>query len=335
MKFVKILFKIVFWVVVVALVALLALPLWFGPVVKGVANVAAPKMLGTGFRIGHLSLNPYTARFELGDFQLHNPVGYSEKFAVTLGTLNFDAETLSLVKDVVHIEEITVKDVFVSYISGGVNNVNNFLQIQYNLAGGKEKYEAAQAEKEAKKAEKTDEPSDDKPSKKVVIDKLELSNIVIQLSGVPIPIRIPSLTFKDIGKDSEGSTLEDVWKTIMEGVIKAAGAVGEQLKALGGFVGDAAAQVTDVAGKAVDGATKAVGDAAKTVGDAVGSVGGGAVGDAAKTVGDAAKTVGDAAKAVGSGAADAVGGAAKVVGDGAKAVGDGASKALDSLKSLW
>ena len=332
MKVVKFLLKLVFWVVVAVIVALLALPLWFGPVVKGVANVVAPKMLQTGFNLGHLSLNPYTARFELGDFQLYNPDGYSEKFAVTLGRVNFDAETLSLAKDVVHIEEITVKDVFVSYVSGGANDVNNFLQIQYNLAGGKDKYEAAQAQKEAEKAEKADEQAEEgeAPEKKVVIDRLELSNIVIQL-GV-VPIRIPSLTFTDIGKKSDGATLEDVWKTIMEGVIKAAGAVGEQLKALGGFVGDAAGQVADVAGKAVDSAAKVVGDATKSVSDAIGSVGNGAVGNAAKSVGsgavDAAKSVGEAAKSVGGGAVDAVGGAAK-------AVGDGAGKALDTLKSLW
>ena len=143
MKFIKFLFKAILVIVVLVVVALLTLPLWFGPVAKGVANIAVPKVTLTDFNLAHLSLNPYTARFELGGLVLSNPQGYSEKIAAKVGELSFDAETLSLVTDVIHIEEITVKDVFVSYVDGGENNVNNFQQIQYNVAGGKEKYEAA------------------------------------------------------------------------------------------------------------------------------------------------------------------------------------------------
>ena len=192
MKLIKILLKTVVCIVVLVLVALLALPLWFGPVVKTAANAAVPGIVKTDFHMGHLHLNPYTARFELGDMQLSNPQGYSEKYAVTLGDIIFDAETLSLATDVIHIEEITVKDVFVSVVSGGENNVGNFKPIPYNVAGGKEKYEAAQAEKEAKAkleelqaketAQEKREPEpqvaeEEKPSKKVIIDKLHISGL--------------------------------------------------------------------------------------------------------------------------------------------------------------
>ena len=149
MKAIKILLKVIVAIIALVVVALLALPLWFGPVVKTVANSAVPKVVKTDFHLGHLHLNPYTARFELRDMQLSNPAGYSEKYAVTLGDITFDAETLSLATDVIHVEEITVKDIFVSVVSGGENKVGNFRQIQYNVAGGKEKYDAAQAAKEA------------------------------------------------------------------------------------------------------------------------------------------------------------------------------------------
>ena len=58
MKFVKTLIKTVFVIVVLLVVALLALPLWFGPVVRGVANAAVPKVTQAGFILAHLSLNP-------------------------------------------------------------------------------------------------------------------------------------------------------------------------------------------------------------------------------------------------------------------------------------
>ena len=147
MKAIKILVKAVVAIVALVVVALLLLPIWFGPVVKTAANAAVPGVVKTNFHMGHLHLNPYTARFELGDLQLSNPAGYPEKYAATLGELTFDAETLSLATDVIHIEEITIKDIFVSVVSGGENKVGNFKQIQYNVAGGKEKYEAAEAKK--------------------------------------------------------------------------------------------------------------------------------------------------------------------------------------------
>ena len=267
MKLIKFLFKAILAIVVLAVVALLALPLWFGPVGKTVANVVAPKVVKTDFNLGVLSLNPYSGRFELGDMQLANPQGYSEKFAATVGDIVFDCEPLSMATDVIHIEEITVKEIFVSYVSGGENNVNNFKQIQYNVAGGKEKYEAAQAEKEASaqpegKAEPSAEaPSAPKAEKKVIIDKLTISGLRVKLGFLPIVL--PSITLTDIGRKEGGATLADAWQQIVEGVLKAAGVAGDQAKALLGSVGDLTGGAAEGATKAVEGASKAVGEGAK------------------------------------------------------------------------
>lgn len=299
MKAIKILVKAIVVIAILAVVALLTTPVWFGPVVKTTANSVAPGVLKTGFHLGHLSLNPYTARFELGDLQLSNPEGYSEKYAATVGDVAFDAETLSLMTDVIHIEEIKVKDVFVSVVSK--DGVGNFQQIQYNLAGGKEKYEAAQAKKEAEESSEAEKPAEASGEKKVIIDHLEISGIKIKLGILPITIPV-ALKLDDIGKKSGGATFEEVWEQIVAEVMKAAGAAGDQLKALGGMAGDAAKQATESVGKAAESATKAVSGATES-----------------------------ATKAV-SGATES---ATKAVGDGAKAVGDGAKKALDSLKSLW
>lgn len=339
MKAIKILIKAVVVIAILAVLALLAMPVWFGPVVKTTANSVAPSVLKTDFHLGHLSLNPYTARFELGDMQLSNPEGYSEKYAATVGEVAFDAETLSLMTDVIHIEEIKVKDVFVSIVSK--DGVGNFKQIQYNLAGGKEKYEAAQAKKEAEKPAEAEKSAEAPSEKKVIIDHLEISGIKIKLGILPITIPV-AIKLDDIGRKSGGATFAEVWEQVVAEVMKAAGAVGDQLKALGGFAGDAAKQATEAATKAAAQATESVSKAAesatKVVGDATKSVGavtesatkvlGGAAGGATKAVSDVTE---GATKAVG-GAAE---GATKAVGDGAKAVGDGAKKALDSLKSLW
>ena len=323
MKAIKILFKAIICIVALVVVALLALPLWFGPVVKTAANAAVPGVVKTDFHMGHLHLNPYTARFELGDMQLANPVGYSEKYAVTLGDIIFDAETLSLATDVIHIEEITVKDVFVSVVSGGENEVLNFKQIQYNVAGGKEKYEAAEAEKAEKakleelKAKETEqekrEPEqqvaeEEKPAKKVIIDKLHISGLKIQLGFLPISVPA-TIELADIGRESGGATLAEAWQQIWEGILKSAGVAGEQLKALGNLTGDAAKQATEAATKAAAQATESLNNAAES---------------ATKAATQATESVGKAAEE-----------ATKAVGDTMNKATEGATKALDSLKKLW
>ena len=327
MKAIKILFKAIVCIVALVVVALLALPLWFGPVVKTAANAAVPGIVKTDFHMGHLHLNPYTARFELGDMQLANPAGYSEKYAATLGDIIFDAETLSLMTDVIHIEEITVKDVFVSVVSGGENKVDNFKQIQYNVAGGKEKYEAAEAKKQqaadaeaekirleemqnpkAAEEEKAKLAEEEGPSKKVIIDKLHISGLKVQYGFLPISVPV-TIELTDIGRKSGGATFEEAWQQIWAGILKSAGVAGEQLKALGNLTGDAAKQATESVGKAAEGAMKALGGATEGATKALG----GATEGATKAASDATKAVGDTMN---------------------KAT-EGATKALDSLKKLW
>ena len=327
MKAIKILLKAVVVIVVLVVVALLALPLWFGPVVKTAANAAVPGVVKTDFHLGHIYLNPYTARFELRDMQLSNPAGYSEKYAVTLGDITFDAETLSLATDVIHIEEITVKDIFVSVVSGGENKVGNFKQIQYNVAGGKEKYEAAQAEKQqaadaeaekirleemqnekAAEEEKAKVAEEEKPAKKIIIDKLHISGLKVQLGFLPLAIPA-TIELKDIGRKTGGATLAEAWQQIWTGILQAAGVAGDQLKALGNLTGDAAKQAAEAATKAASQATEAVGNVAGQAGDAAGK----------------------AASAVSDSAANAT----KAAGDAMNKAGEAASKAMDSLKNLW
>ena len=309
MKLIKILLKTIVCIVAIVLVALLTLPLWFGPVVKTAANAAVPGIVKTDFHMGHLHLNPYTARFELRDMQLANPTGYPEKYAVTLGDITFDAATFSLVTDVIHIEEITVKDIFVSVVSGGENKVGNFKQIQYNVAGGKEKYEAAEAKKKqaadaeaekirleemqnpkAAEEEKAEVAEEEGPSKKVIIDKLHISGLKVQLGIIPISVPV-TIELTDIGKSSGGASFEEAWNEIWAGILQKAGMVGDQLKALGGMAGDSAKQASEAASKAAAQATESASKAASAVSDA---------------------------------ASDAT-----------KAAGEAAGKALDSLKKLW
>ena len=305
-KFLKIVGWTILCIVALVLLLVLTLPLWLGPVVKPAANAAVPGLTKTTFNLGHLSLNPYTGRFELGDMQLGNPEGYSEPTALAVSNIVVDVAMTTLGDKYVHIEEVTVEGVFVSLVKGGENNVDNMLQIQYNVAGGKEKYEAnkakAEAEKEAKAKEQKpeEEKADDGSGKKVVIDVLTLKDIKVKYGFVTIPV--PTITLRDLGKESDGMSIDELFGAVWDAILNAALAAGDGAKALGGLLKTGAGAIGDGAGKAVDAVSSGAGKAV----DAVSS--------------GAGKTV----DAVSSGAGKAV-----------DAVSDGAGKAVDAIKGLF
>ena len=96
MKVIKVIGKILLWALVVVVVLLLALPLWIGPVAKGVANAVVPCITGTDFHLGEFGLNPYTGTLHVGDMQLANPTNFSDKNAVDLKSLDVDFAMTSL-----------------------------------------------------------------------------------------------------------------------------------------------------------------------------------------------------------------------------------------------
>ena len=327
-KFLKFIVFVVLAIVALIALLVLTLPLWLGPVVKPAANIAVSQMTQTEFNLGHLYLNPYTGRFEIGKMVLGNPEGYDEPVAVALSNLVVDVAMSTLHNQYIHIEEVTVDGLFASYVKGGEHGVDNFTQIQYNVAGGRESYELKQAEAKAKQAQdktaaeaaeqveaeaekaklekmsaeereayelKKEEAAaaEEAAARKLVIDKLVINNIRVKYGLVTIPV--PSITLTDIGKESEGTSLGDIVDQVWQAILKSALAVGDGAKAL----------------------ASATADGAKA----------------------AASAVSDGASAAASAVSDGTAAAVDAVGDGAKAaadaVSDGAAATVDAVKGLF
>lgn len=271
----KKLLKVLLWTLVgvVAFVVLLVatLPLWIGAVVCPVANSVAPKITKTEFNLGHLAVNPYTGRLEVGDFLLGNPEGYSDPRAVELGKLVVDVAVPSLVSDVIHVEEITIDGCFVSYSVGGTNKIDNISQILLNVSGDKEDVAEAREDAgpspttEAEAKDAAEEVAEEAPGKKrrIIIDRVTVRGVKVKLQKLTIPV--PNMTFEDIGKDVGGVAPADVVGIIWDRILKGATDVGAGLSALGGLLGDGANAVGDGAGAAAD----AVGEGAEKAADAV------------------------------------------------------------------
>ena len=282
-KAIKIVLGTIVALVAIVLILVLALPLWIGPVATGVANSVVPGITGTDFKLGLFALNPYSGVLQVGELDLSNPTNYQEKTAVKLDNFKADLGMCSLASDVIHVEEITLDGLYV-YASGLTGA--NFQDIAKHATGGDSK----KAEEKRPAEEKKPEAADGKPSKKICIDHLTLKNIKIKIGPMPA-MPVPTIELKDLGKpknanDKGGITFEELWKTLLEKVMSAAGSMGDGLKALGNLTGDGAKTLGDGANKA----TEAVGNGAKAAGEAAGKAVD-AVGDGAKKAADALKSL--------------------------------------------
>ena len=300
MKAIKVIGKILLWTLAVIVVLLLALPLWIGPVVKGVANSVVPGITGTDFHLGEFGLNPYTGTLHVGDMQLANPTNFSEKNAVDLKAFDVDFAMTSLFSGKKYrVEFVEVNGVFVHV---DVPKAANFLQIAENATGGKKDTE-------------TDEPeqTEEKPSKGVQIDRITLKDVTIKYG---LPVKIPmDIELTGIGAESEnGASFEEVWDAVFTKVKSVLTSVGGAL----GDLGKGAADALKDAGGAAAGALKdASGAATDTLKDA-GSAATGALKDASGAATDTLKDAGGAAADALKGAGDAATDALKSAGDGLK-----------------
>ncbi len=172
------------------LVAALTLPLWINPVGTSLANALVPKYTGTAFDIKDVELNPYTGKMLISGVELANPEGYSEKDAFKLGKITADVEMTTLLSKTIHVREVTVEDLFASYVfdAGGVNNFDRII--------------TAVNEKLGPKKEKKEEPSETK----VVIDKVTVKNVAVVVGTGRFALA--SLTLTDFGRDDVPAKLE-------------------------------------------------------------------------------------------------------------------------------
>ena len=309
MKVIKFIFKAILWIVVLVVIALLALPLWIGPVVKGVANSVVPGITGTGFNLGEFGLNPYVGTLHVGDMQLANPTNFSEKNAVVLDKFDADLAVTSLFGGKKICIESVDLDGLVVYTDP---KMANFRQIAANAAGEpKEMSESAKfaeenAPAEEPKAKPEEKPEEAKEGKGLQIDRLTVKNVTVKYGIVPFKIPM-DIEIKDIGKDSEnGASLQEIVQLVWQKILAAGGAVG-------GSLGDLGKGALDIGKGAVSSAIDAV-----NAGDAEG---------AKAALKDAGKSIKDAVK--GSGIKDAV---KDVKSDKAS---EALKKAGDNLKDLF
>ena len=273
MKALKGLLAVIVVVVVLLVVALLAHPLWVGPLVKVVAEKVGPRYTGTPIAVQGCGVNLYSGHFEIIGFDLSNPEGCSESSAASAGSLKVDFDTLSALKDVVLVHSVEVSGVFVSYVQGASKKYN-FTEIADNAKAATGSAEPAEQPAEEQPvadvlAPEAGEPApegqasaEEKPGKKVVIERLSIGDVKVSMLGMKIPLVPGTIVLKDIGKQSNGVSFKEAWTEILAQVLaqvqKSAGAVGDQLFSFGQKGLDLGKQGLDLGKRGLDVGTEGV-----------------------------------------------------------------------------
>lgn len=278
--------KILMWaviaVVVLLVVAVLTLPMTIGPIVKTAASVGGPKALGVPVSVGDVKLNALAGNLTVSQVKVGNPQGYSDKDAFAVDKVEVGLNMRSLLSDTIVVRKIQIDAPAISFES----------------KDGKSNFDAMMANaKKASEEEKKQTDKEKKPGKKVVIEEFSLNSAKVSFAsgmtlGKALTIPLPSVTVRDIGKASGGTTAVDALTEVINGILGgltqavtgAAGAAGDLLKGAGGAASEAAKGATD----ALKGVTGGATDAAKGATDAAAG--------AVKSAEDAAKGAADAAK---------------------------------------
>ena len=265
--------KIVLWTLggLVAFVVLLVatLPLWISPVVCPIVNKVAPTITKTDFKIEKFTVNPWKARIEIGGLLIGNPEGYEEPRAVELKQFVVDVRLFSLLTKVIHVEEVTIRDCFVSKISGGTNNVDNIAQILANVTGtqpGVAAEDAAEAAKDAAEDAAKDGAKDGEPKEvakddddvapdaeeagpslldkyKIIVDRVTVDGVKLKMKLLTIPV--PSFTLTDIGTASGGVKVTDVGGLVWDSILKGSTNIGDAADKAADAIGEGAAKAAD------------------------------------------------------------------------------------------
>ena len=279
------LLKFCLWCCVIVLLAVVlvvaTIPLWISPVSTGVANSVVPKITGTKFHIERCYVNPWTGAVRINNVKLSNPEGYGEAPAFSLTSLTLDLALTELFSNKLHVKELLIEEPFASYYShDGVNNIDAIL-------ANVEKALDLKEEKEEEKAEGKE--AEEKPQMKVIIDHIRISGTKVKLmeNDVIPPVPIMTIELKDIGKESDGASFDEVWTALSDAFMKGMGSVGDGLGALGGLIGDGAKSLTGAIGEGTKGVSNALGEGTKNVT--------GALGEGTKSVSSA---LGEGAKSV-------------------------------------
>jgi len=249
-----------------------------GSLVAGVIKEEGSRVTQVPVNVGAVDLSLTDLKAGLRGLTVGNPAGFKTDRAISLGEISVKiAKDWSM--DVIVIDEVMINAPEITYEIG--SSGSNIAAIQKNVEDSLKAMGGSDGGKAAGTAEKA--PADEeKAGPKIVINNLYVKNGKVNVSasllqGKSLPVPLPDIHLKDIGKDkkgdSSGASPAEVAKQIMTAISsKASGAASSlDLSSLGlSDISGKAADVGAAAKEAAEGALKGAGDKLGGAGEGIG-----------------------------------------------------------------
>jgi len=172
-KTLKILRVILLVIIILVAVIVVAVNLFADHAVRVGIETAATKTLNVGVSVSNVDLSIMGGKLALQNLLINNPPGYQHDKLLQLKNAEIEVDVKSLLSDVVNIREIKLDGVDVILEQRGISS-NNLQDVITAIRRGS----------------KDDETS----GKKLRIDNLEMSNVMVQMKLLPIPGQADTVT---------------------------------------------------------------------------------------------------------------------------------------------
>jgi uncharacterized protein involved in outer membrane biogenesis len=194
-KSLKVLRIVLLMIGIIVVAAVVLVNLFIDHAVKIGIEAAATKTLNVGVDIDNVDISIIGGKLALQNLIIKNPPGYQYDKLLELRNAEIEADVKSLLNDVVNIREIKLDGMEVTLEQRGVSG-NNLQDVIAAIP----------------KSQKTEgEPS----GKKLHIDNLEISNIIVKVKLLPVPGKADTVTLElspikmtDLGSDNKLDTAE-------------------------------------------------------------------------------------------------------------------------------
>ena len=209
----KLILKILAGLIVVVAVVVGVTVYNLDTIIKTAVVQVGPEVTDTNVGLDSVDLSLLKGTASLRGLVIGNPQGFARPNAFSVDSIAVDLDTRSLGEDVIQIHKVFIEAPEIFYESNDAGD--NFQTILDNIARntGAASPESAEV--------------DDESSKKIIIEELVLidGNISLEhrlLAGKTVGVPLPDLTLTDIGKKTNGATVQEAASQIIKQIATAA-----------------------------------------------------------------------------------------------------------------
>lgn len=207
----KILFRIILGFVLVIILAVVAVVLGIDSIAKSGVEKGASYALGVETTVDSIDVRLLDGQIVMDKLNVANPEGFTSPRLVQTGQLDVQVDLPSLMSKTVEVSkfELDGLEMHIEQKSGG-SNISKIMDNLKRLSKDTE--------------EDKDEPVSEGPSKKVLVKRILIQNVVAHfkmLVGPALKVEVPTIELKDVSSEGPGGAAGQLTSQILEAVLEA------------------------------------------------------------------------------------------------------------------